>query len=158
MDMFQSWPLAPGSAFWERQIKANQLPRGECSQRVYPAQGQGSSQEKLLWATACLTFSWEEELSPLPNKLLPVLYYYYYFSVFKLTKLDGNSRNMDQDQTLSCCWLEPCWIPRQHTFILPRGHWMRRAIENPRSNSLGMTWESVFVCFTVGILTLLNPT
>lgn len=32
--------------------------------------------------------------------MLPVSYYYY-FSMFKLTKLDGNSTNMDQDQTLS---------------------------------------------------------
>lgn len=48
------------------------------SQRVYPAQGQGSSQAKLLRATACLTFSWEVELSSPPDKLLSIASHYFY--------------------------------------------------------------------------------
>lgn len=166
MDMFQSWPLTPGSAFRERQIKGNQLPHIECSQRVYPAQGQGASQEKLLWATACLTFSGEEELCPPPDKLLPI-FHYYHFSMFKLAKLDVNSTNMDQNQPIPA-GSAPAEYPEnifsfspETSFFHSRGNWMhhiRRTIENPRSDSLGVTWESVFVCFTVGILTLLNPT
>lgn len=72
MDMLQRWPLTPGSAFWGEQIKANQLPRIDRSQRVYPAQGEGSTRGKLPRATACLTFSWEVELSSPPDKLLPL--------------------------------------------------------------------------------------
>lgn len=47
MDMCQSWPVTPGSAFSARQIKANQLPSCDPQPASLPlAQGQGVGVEK----------------------------------------------------------------------------------------------------------------
>lgn len=47
MDMCQSWPVTPGSAFSARQIKANQLPSCGPQPASLPlAQGQGVGVEK----------------------------------------------------------------------------------------------------------------
>lgn len=90
----------PRKCFLRKVDQSQSAPSWRVQPASLPCSRSRVIQEKPLWATACLTFSWEEELSPLPDKLLPVSHYYY-FSVFKLTKLDVNSTNMDQDQTIS---------------------------------------------------------